>query len=295
MKFSPSVAALACLFWILQVQAGASAPAAGTPTASTTGVPAPETVVPGSVFSIQGLTPEQAGLEIFREADRRESGYGDLQVELEMVLRTSSGDESRRDLRIRQLEVAGDGDRLLVVFDTPKPISGTALLSYAHKLTADDQWLYLPALKRVKRITSQNKSGPFLSSEFAYEDLALQEVEKYSYRLMEVRGSGENTRYVVERTPTDEFSGYARQVVVVDATELRIQSIDYFDRRDRLLKTLEATGYERHAERFWKPSRMLMANVQSGKSTELTWRNYRFGTGLEADRDFSTNSLRRVR
>ncbi|MCB1682992.1 MAG: outer membrane lipoprotein-sorting protein [Pseudomonadales bacterium] len=272
MNFSTTITGLACLILTLQAQA-----------------------VPESSFSIQGLTPEQAGLAIFREADRRESGYGDLQVDLEMVLRTSSGDESRRDLRIRQLEVDGDGDRLLVVFDTPKPISGTALLSYAHKLTADDQWLYLPALKRVKRITSQNKSGPFLSSEFAYEDLALQEVEKYSYRLIQVQGSDENTSYVVERTPTDEFSGYARQVVVVDAAELRVQSIEYFDRRNRLLKTLEATGYELYAGHFWKPSRMLMANVQSGKSTELVWRNYRFGTGLEADRDFSTNSLRRVR
>lgn len=280
MNFSPTLTGLACLFWVLQGQAGTVPAATGTPVAD---------------FSIQGLTPEQAGLEIFREADRRESGYGDLQVELEMVLRTSAGDESRRELRIRQLEVAGDGDRLLVVFDTPKPISGTALLSYAHKLTADDQWLYLPALKRVKRITSQNKSGPFLSSEFAYEDLALQEVEKYSYRLIEATGTGEDARYVVERIPTDEFSGYARQVVVVDAAELRIHSIEYFDRRNRLLKTLEATSYQRHAERFWKPSRMLMANVQSGKSTELVWRNYRFGTGLDADRDFSTNSLRRVR
>lgn len=275
MKLSSTVIGLVSLAWFLPGQAGVG--------------------VSDSGFSLQGLTPEQAGLEIFREADRRESGYGDLQVELEMVLKTSAGDESRRELRIRQLEVEGDGDRLLVVFDTPKPISGTALLSYAHKLEADDQWLYLPALKRVKRITSQNKSGPFLSSEFAYEDLALQEVEKYSYRLLEVQGADAGANYVVERTPADEFSGYARQVVVLDVAELRIQSIEYFDQRDRLLKTLEVTGYERHAERFWKPSRMLMANVQSGKSTELTWRNYQFGTGLEADRDFSTNSLRRVR
>ena len=249
---------------------------------------------PDGRFSVDGLAPDAAGLAIFREADRRESGYGDLQVDLEMVLRTSHGDESRRELRIRQLEIDGDGDRLLVVFDTPKPISGTALLSYAHKLEADDQWLYLPAVKRVKRITSENKSGPFLSSEFAYEDLALQEVEKYSYRLLETE-SETPVSYTVERRPTDANSGYARQVVVLDAAELRIQQIDYFDKYDRLLKTLVATEYEKHQDQFWKPARMLMSNAQTGKSTELIWRDYRFATGLDADRDFSTNSLRRIR
>ena len=104
-----------------------------------------------------------------------------------MTLRNSRGRQSRRSLKIRQLEVAADGDKLLVVFDTPKNIRGTALLSYSHKFASDDQWLYLPAMKRVKRITSHNRSGPFLSSEFAYEDLALQEVEKFRYRLIDTQ------------------------------------------------------------------------------------------------------------
>lgn len=245
-------------------------------------------------FTVAGLAPEAAGEAIFREADRRESGYGDLQVDLEMILRTSQGTESRRSLRIRQLEMPDDGDRLLVVFETPKSIGGTALLSYAHKFEPDDQWMYLPALKRVKRIASQNKSGPFLSSEFAYEDMALEEVEKYTYRLLEAREGEGATSYVVERVPTDEHSGYGRQVVTLDGEAFRIHHIDYYDRQDRLLKTLVVDGYQRY-DRFWKPGRMLMTNLQTGKSTELTWSNYAFATGLDADRDFSTNSLRRAR
>ncbi len=246
-------------------------------------------------FSIEGLSPEEAGLAIFREADRRESGYEDLKVDLEMILRTSRGNESRRALRIRQLEMPGDGDRLLVVFDTPKPIRGTALLSYAHREGSDDQWLYLPALKRVKRIASQNKSGPFLSSEFAYEDLALQEVEKYTYRLLEQIERDGDSYFLVERRPVGDHSGYARQVVQVDVQELLIHHIDYFDRQDRPLKTMLLDGYQIHQQRFWKPQRMLMYNIQTGKSTELTWRNFEFATGMDADRDFSTNSLLRAR
>jgi len=140
---------------------------------------------------LAGLSPEEQGLAIFREKDRRESGYQDLTVEVEMVLRDRRGTEARRELSLSQLEMAGEGDRLLVVFETPKPIRGTALLSYSHKAAPDDQWLYLPAQRRVKKIASRNKSGPFLSSEFAYEDLALQEVEKFSYTFLGREACGE--------------------------------------------------------------------------------------------------------
>ncbi len=122
------------------------------------------------------------GLEIAQEADRRDSGWGDEHATLDMVLSNRHGQQSRRTLEISKLEMDGDGDRSLTIFDTPRDVAGTALLTYTHALTPDDQWLYLPALKRVKRIASANKSGPFVGSEFAYEDLGSNEVEKYDYR-----------------------------------------------------------------------------------------------------------------
>ena len=99
------------------------------------------------------------GLAIAEEADRRDDGWGDERATLEMVLRNRQGQESRRTLDIAKLEVADDGDRSLTVFDTPRDVAGTALLTYSHALTPDDQWLYLPALKRVKRIASANTSA----------------------------------------------------------------------------------------------------------------------------------------
>ena len=128
------------------------------------------------------MTPEEQGTQIFAEREHRNAGWQDYQVDLTMILRNALGEESRRDLEIRQLEVPDDGDKLLVVFDTPKAIKGTALLSFGHKVGPDDQWLFLPAMQRVKKIASVNKSGPFLGSEFAFEDLASQKLEKYTYK-----------------------------------------------------------------------------------------------------------------
>jgi hypothetical protein len=241
------------------------------------------------------LTPQEWGLVIFEEADRRNSGYVDLQVDLEMVLHDRRGDTSTRVLRIKQLEIADDGDKLLVVFDTPKAIKGTALLSYSHKLSSDDQWLYLPAIKRVKKIASRNKSGPFLGSEFSFEDLSAQEVERYTYSYVGDEVLNGQPCFVVERYPVDSHSGYAKQIVWLDESEYRIHKIEYYDRRESLLKTLEVDGYELHSDVFWKAGRMTMQNHRTHKGTQLHWRNYRFDTGLTNERDFTTNSLRRAR
>lgn len=249
----------------------------------------------GAGLQLDGLTPEQQGLAIYREKERRESGYQDFQVSLAMILRDRRGTESRRELRISQLEVDESGDRLLVVFDTPPPIRGTALLSHSHKDAQDDQWLYLPAQNRVKKIASRNRSGPFLSSEFAYEDMALQELEKFDYRLMDIEPCGETRCYRIERTPLDEYSGYSRQEVLLDQEALRVIRVDFYDKHDRPLKILHNDGFELHQEQFWKASRMRMENLQTGKSTELLWEGFRFATGLEPNRDFSTNSLMRAR
>ncbi len=245
-----------------------------------------------------GLSPDTAaedGLRVFEAADAYDAGFTDTEVDLEMILRNRAGSESRRELSIKQLEVHDDGDKLLVLFHTPKTIRGTALLSYTHKVGQDDQWLYLPSLKRVKKIASRNKSGPFLSSEFAFEDLTSQEVEKYRYKFLRTESCGDLTCYVVERFPNDEFSGYSRQEVWVDTQGFRILKVQYYDRRGDLLKTLVASDFQRYLDHYWRAGRMEMSNHQTGKSTELVWHNYRFKNGLSAERDFTTNSLQRGR
>ncbi len=240
-------------------------------------------------------TPAEQGRAIFEAKDRIDSGYGDLEVELEMILRDRSGSESRRALSISQIEIGSTGERLKVVFSTPVQIRGTALLSFSYADRPDDQWLYLPAVKRVKRIASQNKSGPFLSSEFAFEDMMLQELDKFSYALLGAEECGGQRCWRVERRPHDKFSGYSRQEVLLDAAALRVFGIDYFDRADRPLKVLRVTDYQLLGDRFWKATVMAMNNLQTGKSTELRWHKYRLASGLSAERDFTTNSLVRAR
>ena len=246
------------------------------------------------VGAAHAMTPEEQGAQIFAERERRDTGWQDLKVDLTMILRNALGEENRRELDIRELEVPADGDKLLVEFNTPKAIKGTALLSFGHKVGPDDQWLFLPALQRVKKIASVNKSGPFLGSEFAFEDLASQKIEKYTYKYIGPDRLDGVSCHVIERYPVDPYSGYTRQIVWLDADELRILQVHYFDRKDSHLKTLTLTGYKQYLSAYWRADRWSMTNLQTGKSTELLWGDYAFRVGLQDERDFSTNSLKRV-
>ena len=254
------------------------------------------------LFSCLGLsslghaaTPEEIGLKIATDASDKDDGFGNFTARQVMVLRNKQGQESRRQLRIKALEVAGDGDKSLTVFDEPRDVKGTALLTHAHKQEADDQWLYLPALKRVKRISSSNRSGSFMGSEFAYEDLSPPEVEKFTYRYLRDEPCGDLTCTVTERFPVDKkASGYSRQVVWRDKDELRIWKVEYYDRKDAHLKTLTIAKYKQYLDRYWRAGEMTMVNHLTGKSTVLSWADYQFRTNLK-DRDFSKTGLKRAR
>ena len=237
---------------------------------------------------------EERGLEIAKEARDRDRGFGNFTASQTMVLRNKQGRESRRQLRIKVLEVADDGNKSLFVFDEPRGVKGTALLIHSHREGPDDQWLYLPALKRVKRISSSNRSGSFMGSEFSYEDLGTPEVEKYKYRHLKDEACGELECSVVENVPVEKGSGYTRQVVWRDKDELRIWKIEYFDRKNAHLKTLTLGKYRRYLDRYWRASEMTMENHLTGKSTIMSWSDFAFRAKL-SDRDFSQSSLKRIR
>ena len=211
-----------------------------------------------------------------------------------MILRNRQGQESRRKLRVRVLEVPDDGNKSLFVFDDPRDVRGTAFLVHAHRVENDDQWIYLPALRRVKRISSASRSGSFMGSEFAYEDMTPPEVEKFSYRYLHDETCGQSTCTVTERVPVDDRSNYRRQVVWRDKEELRVWRIEYYDRKDEHLKTLTVSNYAQYLHRYWRPGEMTMANHVTGKSTILTWTDHRFRTGLD-DGAFTQTALRRAR
>lgn len=244
-----------------------------------------------SPLCAQAETPQERGLSIATEMDRRNSGWGDSTATMQMILRNKQGEESKRGVRVRTLEQAHDGDKSLMIFDGPKDVKGTVLLTFAHKAAVDDDhWLFLPSIKRVKRIAGNNKSGPFMGSEFAFEDLGIQEIEKFTYKYIKDDTFDGHEAFVIERYPLEKNSGYTRQVMWIDKLEYRQRKIEYYDRKTSLLKTLVFSDYKEYLDQYWRPLKLEMVNHQTGKSTTMVFAQYKFRTGLN-DRDFDQASL----
>jgi outer membrane lipoprotein-sorting protein len=227
-------------------------------------------------------TPQEKGLAIAQEMDKRDLGWGSSSTNLNMILKNRHGQESTRELAIQALETnkPGLGDKSLTIFSSPKDIDGTAFLSHTKITDPDDQWLYLPALKRVKRISSSNKSGPFVGSEFAFEDLSSQEVDKYTYKFLKNESINGQECFVSERIPVYKSSGYTKQIVWVDTAEYRPIKIEFYDRKKALLKTLVLSDYKHYNDKYWRAHTLSMINNQSGKSTQLKFSEIKIDIGL---------------
>lgn len=240
------------------------------------------------------MSADQKGLAIAEQVKARDRGWNDSRAAMEMQLYRRDKLLATREMRIQALEVVDDGDKSLTIFDTPRDVQGTAFLTFTHVLEDDEQWLYLPALKRVKQISSKNKTSPFMGSEFSYEDLNSFEVPRYSYTWLRDEPCGDTTCFVILARSKDPYTGYSKETIWIDKDEYRPLKVKYYDKRQSLLKTLTLSDYRKYLDRFWRPGKQVMVNHQSGNRTVILMKDYQFNTGLTSE-DFTRNSLMRAR
>jgi outer membrane lipoprotein-sorting protein len=239
--------------------------------------------------------PAEKGLQIAREMERRDEGWETQTAELTMILFNKQGESTERKMRSKALEVMDDGDKSLLIFDSPLDVKDTVFLNVAHKSQDDDQWIYLPALKRVKRIASSSKGGSFMGSEFSYEDMSSPIVEKFSYLHTRDATYQGRTVFVVERIPKDQYSLYSKEVAWIDQEHYIPWQMEYYDRSGGLLKTQTFRKYKRHLNRFWRAGEVEMTNHQTGKKTVLMSENFTFKSKDVNETDFNSSALDKMR
>ena len=198
------------------------------------------------------------------------SGYQSSLSKTTMILKNAQGVENIRKLEMKKIE-GDNGDKSLLNFLYPDDLKDTKLLSFEVIGGDDKQWLYLPSLKRTKRISSRNKSGSFMASEFSYEDISSQNYKNYSYsgEAKEVTKDGV-AYYKVTRTPIDVNSGYSKQVIWIDKQSFLAKYGEYYDKQNRLLKKISFSAYK-VIDGIQRVVKINIENVQNGKSSSLTW------------------------
>ncbi len=239
--------------------------------------------------NLMAATSQEEGLALAKELEEANIGFiGDSSV-MKMTLIDAHGTKTVREMEGKVLEVKGDGDKSLINFLNPKDVKGTKMLTWSHKTGDDDQWLYLPSLKRVKRISSSSKASSFMGSEFSYEDLGSQELEKYTYDLLK---SDDPALKKLSRVPKTE-SGYSKQILYISPKYKSAVKAEYYDRKNELLKVATFDGFKEYKignKTMYRASSIHMKNIQTKKESVIAWENRKIGEKLNAN-DFESKNL----
>lgn len=237
-------------------------------------------------------SPSEQGFLVASELDERDYGFQDSRSNIVMILKDGMGSQTKRELEVTILENNQGGDKSLIKFQFPVDIKGTALLTHPQKVGTDEQWLYLPVVNRTKRISSRNKSGAFMGSEFSFEDMTSKSLEDYTYNYVSEQtcNNGHAECDVIERSPLDKHSGYSKQRLWVDKKDKKVFKIEFYDRKKSLLKVMTATQFKLYDNKYWRATHVEMKNVQTNKATTLLYNTITFSLGLTGD-DFHRSVL----
>lgn len=225
--------------------------------------------------------------------DQHEDGYQNLRSGVTMILENAKGKRRQRHLDVYTLELTPLGDRRKFIFNRPADIKGTAILVHSNVVESDDYWIYLPAFNRVKRIASSNKSTPFVGSEYSYEDLSSQEKIKYTNRYIKETTVDGRPCIVVERVPKFSHSAYSKLLAYIDIEDHRYRKVEYFDKAGQHLKTQYLEEYKLYDDRYLLPTRTVMMNHHTGKTTSMLWSDIQLKTG-QTGRQYTTAALKRA-
>ena len=172
-------------------------------------------------------TPEEKGKNIAKKSYENTRGFVDSESDQIMILIEPQGNKVEREISGKTLENLDpdDGDRSITYFNKPKDVEGTVMLSHTHVNEDDDQWLYLPALGRVKRISSSNKSGSFMGSEIAFEDFSGLDYRKYNWKYIGEENYQGELQSKIESYPKDKNSGYSKDKALLEDNNVAIMNV----------------------------------------------------------------------
>jgi hypothetical protein len=222
-----------------------------------------------------------------------------LRVDTTMSLVTARNEtRERRSSVLVKLQPNGVDSKLLVRFHAPADIKGTAFLQIEHIDGEDDQWVYLPALKRSRRLVANNKKDSFVGSDFSYGDISLPKVELYRHKLLRSEVVDQADCFVVESAPaTDEVranSGYSRKLSWIRKDTFIEAKVEYYDLSARLLKVQKTADHHpvQANPARWFPRYREMVNHQTGHRTLIRVNAIESGVAAPDDQ-FTTRFLER--
>ena len=227
--------------------------------------------------------------EIMEKVDARDDG-DNMTADMQMVLIDKNGAERMREIKSFSKDKGEDAQRLMF-FLAPADVKDTSFLTYDFDQPDkdDDQWMYLPALKKTKRIASSDKTGSFMGSDFSYADMTRREVENYDYKLLEETDVDGHKTWVIEAVPktqtiVDRY-GYTKSVLFVRQDNYVVVRGVHWEKEGGKLKYLDVLKLEQ-IDGIWQALELTMTtkkNKQTQHKTILRWNNVKFNQTLDEE------------
>ncbi len=248
-----------------------------------------------SLVTTNVLADDPKARAIMEKVDARDDGKT-LEQSMKMVLIDKNGKKRTRDLQTFSKDF-GDDEHQIMFFKTPADVKNTAFLTFDYDDASkdDDQWLYLPALKKVKRIPSSDKSSSFMGSDFSYYDMTERDLEDYDFKLLketEVRG---NKAWMIEATPRSKKvikeSGYTKTIALVRQDNyVVVRSIGFMKGNKKKYMDIKRLHKQKG---IWLPNEMTMTTKKGKKTvhkTVLKFSNIKLNKPID-DSIFTTRRL----
>lgn len=221
--------------------------------------------------------------DIVKKWDARDEGK-DLTSKSTFTLINKRGQERVRKTRRYWIDMKGKkglDEKSIIFFDKPSDVKGTALLnwSYDDEGKDDDQWLYLPALRKIKRIASSDKEKSFMGSDLTFDDMGDRNIMHDEYKLIGKEDFNGHSCFVVEMTPKDKKYMYSKKVKWIDDTEFVDYKIEFYNRKGRFLKRQLIEW--KQIDKIWVVTKISVKNDQTGHSTVISINDLKLNTGLK--------------
>ena len=244
------------------------------------------------LFAMAGMsfafTQELTGKEIMQKVDKREKAATDS-FTMRMTLINSGGKKRVRQVTAYSKDY-GSEKKTVMVFLLPADVKGVGYLSFSYDDAAksDDRWLYMPALKKAKRISGSSSQDYFMGTDFTYDDISGHKIDDYTYTLLAEENVDGKNCWKVESVPVKK-SMYSKYVSWIDKESLVQVKAEFYDEQGALLKVLTVSGIEKK-DGFWTAGKMEMNNLQKKHTTVIETLKHEFNKNIP-DSYFRVNSL----
>ncbi len=223
------------------------------------------------------------GREIAEKMDKANRGFIGEESTTNLILIDANGTKITREMDGLSKEEK-DVTKSLLEFQKPADVKGTKLLTWSFEEEGkdDNQWLYLPSIRRVKKINSKTRGSSFMGSEFSYADLTSQAIEKYNYKFIKDAKMGKQDIWIIERTPKEKGS-YKKVVLYISKSMLTALKSDYYNRRDELFKIAKFRKFKKYTvsgKTFFRANSIEMSNLLNKKKSLFIWKTRKLGVKL---------------